>query len=576
LERDIRVFTKTSSLLDDEKRRETLGQLLERAKALGTPAQLSSLLSIASNEAGNALDQVNAVRATTQSILLAEMAHDAETTWNVLAEALYVFGYMFESQQDPDEILRLAQAHLARSGGEALASARLCVAASPYLSMRGRNDEAEQCLRAAVERFERELGPRHPETVHAISVLAFILIWQQSYGEAESLYLKVRAAYEDLVSPRHSLLASANYNLAAIKAMAGDGPRALEYIDRAKVALLDDTSDVALALVVFYNAGIMASDQGHLARAKNDYQFCEAIARQGPEEMRVAPRWACHVGLAKVRAQTGDDAACSNLDESFEHLKASPISGYFGEEMRLESLARLRDVAWLCADSSFATKVQATIDRNVSKGLRGIVVPNGVETAAEFFSAKLYRESHDESETAAMLQRLLASRPRLDLDQGHTVTLNLRLELVESLLTLGQSENALRMLDEDEDVRQRNFGVEFDSIAAAAILRAWAWMDMQRTDEALETLTPLVASLAASEQNLLLRAYALTLMAQAKIMLGSSRADADQTLKRARFEISKLRVVPRALKQLMLRNPTIESTRHTVDAPDRMRRKFRR
>src|SRR6266403_731272 len=68
----------------------------------------------------------------------------------------------------------------------------------------------------ALELREKGLGPQHPSTATALSLLATLYGSTGNYNRAESLYLRALTIYENALGPEHSFTATTLNNLAGI------------------------------------------------------------------------------------------------------------------------------------------------------------------------------------------------------------------------------------------------------------------------------------------------------------------------------------------------------------------------
>jgi tetratricopeptide (TPR) repeat protein len=67
----------------------------------------------------------------------------------------------------------------------------------------GRYEEAEQLYLRALEGYEEELGPKHPDTLRTVQNLAGVYRDQGRYEEAEQLYQRALEGREEKLGPKH-------------------------------------------------------------------------------------------------------------------------------------------------------------------------------------------------------------------------------------------------------------------------------------------------------------------------------------------------------------------------------------
>jgi tetratricopeptide (TPR) repeat protein len=96
----------------------------------------------------------------------------------------------------------------------ALAEAPGLMAKADERQARAQHAEAEQLYRKGLALFEEVLGPRHPLTARGYNDLATILDDQRRAREAEPLHCKALAVREEVLGPRHPDTATSYNNLA--------------------------------------------------------------------------------------------------------------------------------------------------------------------------------------------------------------------------------------------------------------------------------------------------------------------------------------------------------------------------
>ncbi len=97
-----------------------------------------------------------------------------------------------------------------------LEAAHLLSNAGGYLYERGRYSEAEPLYVRALAIYEQQLGPLHPGTATGLNNLASLYESQGKYSEAEPLYVRALAIYEQQLGPLHPGTATGLNNLASL------------------------------------------------------------------------------------------------------------------------------------------------------------------------------------------------------------------------------------------------------------------------------------------------------------------------------------------------------------------------
>jgi tetratricopeptide (TPR) repeat protein len=166
------------------------------------------------------------------------------------------------------------------------AAAYLLNQAGYYLQDRARYHEAELLYRRALAIYEQQLGPEHPEIATSLNNLAALYRTQGEYEQAELLYRRALAIYEQQLGPEHSYTAMSLNNLAAVYRARGKYRLAESSLQRAlaiREQLLGpehpDTAQSFNGLATLYH------EQGKYEQAEPLYEHALAIREQqlGPE-----------------------------------------------------------------------------------------------------------------------------------------------------------------------------------------------------------------------------------------------------------------------------------------------------
>jgi tetratricopeptide (TPR) repeat protein len=136
--------------------------------------------------------------------------------------------------------LRKAAA-LAAPQRQALAAApRIVNQAVGASNGRSQYAEAEQLFRRALAAYEEALGPRHPDTATVYSNLAYVINAQGRYKEAEALSRKALAVREEVLGKRHPDTATSMNNLAMNLEDQGGRDREAEALHRQALAVREE------------------------------------------------------------------------------------------------------------------------------------------------------------------------------------------------------------------------------------------------------------------------------------------------------------------------------------------------
>ena len=93
---------------------------------------------------------------------------------------------------------------------------RLMNRAGYYLDDRAQYTEAEPLYKRALAIYEEVQGARHPDTAMSLNNLGMLYYTQGEYAEAEPLYKRALAIYEEVQGARHPDTARSLNNLAAL------------------------------------------------------------------------------------------------------------------------------------------------------------------------------------------------------------------------------------------------------------------------------------------------------------------------------------------------------------------------
>jgi tetratricopeptide (TPR) repeat protein len=139
---------------------------------------------------------------------------------------------------DAARLLQTLQKVAALPAGEraALAAVPVFVQKAHTLYGQGKYADAEPLYRRALAVYEEALGKRHPDTATCYNNLALDLQYQGRSGEAEPLYRKALAVREEVLGPRHPDTAH-SYNDLATNLEAQGQYREAEQLHRKALAM---------------------------------------------------------------------------------------------------------------------------------------------------------------------------------------------------------------------------------------------------------------------------------------------------------------------------------------------------
>ncbi len=184
-------------------------------------------------------------------------------------------------------------------------AARILSASAAYLQGRARYREAEPLYQRALAIWEQSLGPDHPDVASSLYGLANLYSDQGKYSEAEPLYQRALAIWEQSLSPDHPDVAYPLNGLASLYSEQGKYSEAEPLYQRAlaiwEQSLGPDHPDVASSL---YGLANLYFDQGKYNEAEPLYQRALAIREQSlsPDHPDVAsPLY----GLASLYSKQG-------------------------------------------------------------------------------------------------------------------------------------------------------------------------------------------------------------------------------------------------------------------------------
>jgi tetratricopeptide (TPR) repeat protein len=118
-------------------------------------------------------------------------------------------------------------------GLEFAEAARLLILIAGYLSRRAQYPQAEPLYQRALAIYEQQLGPQHPSTATSLNNLAELYRDQGKYEQAEPLYQRALAIREQQLGPQHPFTATSLDNLARLYRTQGKYEQAEPLLKRA-------------------------------------------------------------------------------------------------------------------------------------------------------------------------------------------------------------------------------------------------------------------------------------------------------------------------------------------------------
>ncbi|CAI7597003.1 unnamed protein product [Penicillium crustosum] len=137
----------------------------------------------------------------------------------------------------------------------------------------GKLKEAEKMYQRALAGYEEALGPDHTSTLNTVQNLGLLYSDQGKLKEAEEMYQRALVGYEVALGPDHQSTLSTVHNLGLLYSNQGKLKEAEEMCQRALVGYEDALGpDHPSTLNTVQNLGLLYSDQGKLKEAEEMYQ----------------------------------------------------------------------------------------------------------------------------------------------------------------------------------------------------------------------------------------------------------------------------------------------------------------
>jgi len=206
----------------------------------------------------NASDPKEAEATLYGAVQAAERARDEEVKARAWMQLVFVVGYQQARHEDGLRLADLADAVIDRVGSGDLLRARVSSLRGDVLLAQGRRDEALGHQQRALEIYERELGPDHPDVARALEQLGAALEEHGRYDDALGRYERALAIWERALGADHPRLAVCLNNISVVYSDQERWEEALVYSRRAlqllERALGGDHRRVADLLVNLANA----------------------------------------------------------------------------------------------------------------------------------------------------------------------------------------------------------------------------------------------------------------------------------------------------------------------------------
>ncbi len=257
-----------------------VGQAEEAARL---EEQLAAVPSQPDNGGDDAVDRSGEDNASESSPQLAE----AEALNQQVME-LHDAGQYAEAIPLAEQALEIFEAQLGPDHPDVAAS--LSWLALLYGNM-GRYGEAEPLFERALAIREAQLGPNHPDVAQSLNNLASLYVEMGSYGEAEPLFERALGIREAQLGPDHPDVAQSLHNLAALYGVMGRYGEAEPLHERAltirEAQLGPDHPHVAISLS---SLAALYLDMGRYEEAEPLFERALAIveAQLGPDHPHVA------------------------------------------------------------------------------------------------------------------------------------------------------------------------------------------------------------------------------------------------------------------------------------------------
>jgi tetratricopeptide (TPR) repeat protein len=172
-------------------------------------------------------------------------------------------------------------------------------------SDQGKLKEAEEMYERALAGYENALGPDHTSTLNTVNNLGRLYSQQGKLAEAEEIYERALAGYENALGPDHTSTLNTVNNFGRLYSEQGKLAEAEEMYQRALAGFEKAFGpDHSLTLEAVGNLGSLYSQQGKLAEAEEMYLraltgFEEAFGPDHPSTLKAVR------GLGRLYSQQG-------------------------------------------------------------------------------------------------------------------------------------------------------------------------------------------------------------------------------------------------------------------------------
>jgi tetratricopeptide (TPR) repeat protein/predicted Ser/Thr protein kinase len=321
-----------SENLDDAEVRSQIGQfravadelagLAERADALGFPP-LQARAHFQLGRVRHELGQLDLAEGSLrQAAQLAGQARDDRLLAAIWTSLMWLVGDGYGRAEEALRMQPVAEAAIARAGGDRVREADLLAHAGALLSRTGQHAKAEPLLGRAIELGRAEWGEEHPAVTRYRSFLGAVYFAQADYERALALQKQLIAVTEAACGQDHLFLVEPMTQIGHILLAQGEYKQALGYFEQSaeveRASLGEDAPRMARHLLDIATAALAGGDD-----VRADEALAQAwllVERAGePDHPLVADallaRGRLHLALGDLQAAGRDLARALSIHE---------------------------------------------------------------------------------------------------------------------------------------------------------------------------------------------------------------------------------------------------------------------
>jgi tetratricopeptide (TPR) repeat protein len=271
----------------------------------------------------------------------------------------------------------------------------------------GKYEQAELWYRHALENWERQPGPPHPDITFSLNNLATLYIEQAKYEQAEPLFQRSLSLRQQMLGPEHPRTAASLHNLAGLFLRLGKYEQAAPLSQRAVHISAQQVGathpDTAVYLMTL---AAIAEQQGNDEQAEQGYQRTLTIFEQslGPNHTRTAQ---CLTVLAALYRKQGKNEQAERLYRQALHIFERALGSDHPKVA-----GSLNGLATLAQQSGQDEQAEALYQRalTIRQQHLGSWHPDLAETLHDL--ASFSQQQHQITEALSRYQQALAIRER--------------------------------------------------------------------------------------------------------------------------------------------------------------------